>query len=49
MSHHVRTFIVMADVHDFDEIKVQRLNAREADGRLRYALANRERLPGAII
>lgn len=39
----------MADVQEFDEINVQRINLREPDGRLRYVLANSARLPGAII
>ncbi|GAB3917612.1 hypothetical protein GCM10011575_31250 [Microlunatus endophyticus] len=39
----------MAEVQDFDEINVQRINLREPDGRLRYVLANSARLPGAII
>lgn len=39
----------MADVQDFDEINVQRINLREPDGRLRYVLANSARLPGIIV
>ena len=39
----------MADPVEFEEINVQRLNVREPDGRLRYVLSNRERLPGLIM
>jgi len=33
----------------FDEIDVQRINLREADGTLRLVIANRSRLPGVIV
>jgi hypothetical protein len=38
-----------AKVQRFDEVDVQRLNVREADGTLRMVVSNRERLPGVIV
>jgi hypothetical protein len=38
-----------ARVERFDEIDVQRINLREADGTLRLVIANRSRLPGVIV
>ena len=36
-------------VQRVDEIDVQRINVREADGTLRMVIANRSRLPGVIV
>lgn len=38
----------VAEPVEFEEVNVQRLNVREPDGRLRYVLSNRARLPGLI-
>ena len=38
-----------AKVQHFDEIDVQRLNVREADGTLRVVISNHARLPGVIV
>jgi hypothetical protein len=38
-----------ARVQRYDELDVQRLNVREADGTLRMVIANHARLPGVIV
>jgi hypothetical protein len=38
-----------ARVQRYEEIDIQRLNVREADGTLRMVIANRARLPGVIV